>query len=336
MSSHEHKYKNNSPQETTIGPETTTDLSREDLRALKDQLDEIMRLWGEYGNIFNLRDIRGMYIADNTLRDILEERDAQSDSAPTQNPSAVEGHLVAKLIEALDTAPKFVLDTSTDSESYTEFIEEAKSLTSSEAVETIEIEYLPSNVPAPLDEEDIKPYLQASIPPMALVSVDHIRFVEVLEGRASHSRAEYTIPYDTERPTINVSNKELGRYYQEKLEQLESEGLNYMEAREEANNLTLMSIGHEFGHALHHILPPAALKRWHGVVEENPASVTEYVGKYYEQDHPSKYAEDFAESFAMFIHKPEELRALSSIRFDGMEQIFKDTMPGYEEASSNS
>ncbi len=200
-------------------------------------------------------------------------------------------------------------------------------------------------LPVVISEDEIKEHLRRYIPPVAFEGVRTISFAYrrergVTDEQLQQEQASGYTPmghHDHDR-TLNNSEIVIWIDWLDKLVPFVSDTIARRKGTEPTQDFYSRYIkeqlwpvlDHEFGHALSTVLPVALLRQWHAVDQKDHARVTDYVKWRYDEDHQHRYAEDFAESFAMFINDPARLYDLSALRYLMMYEIFGLTQPGHE------
>lgn len=179
-------------------------------------------------------------------------------------------------------------------------------------------------------------YMLRAVPALAFEGVDAVEFRDISSDEHTAVRAaelwggkSVTMGHHTHAPLENsarivLNAQEAAATYHKVLQSISNEAI--------ARNITLdrmkKTVLHEFGHALHYKLPVTLLDTW----DEAARGESVYVSAYVEQKMihhgaDQALAEDFADSFMLFLTKPEELRASSSARYAAMEEIYSMTTP---------
>jgi len=240
-----------------------------------------------------------------------------------------------RLTRKLRDLPADEFDVDIHSQAYTQSVEQARGTNVVEALKKLEISGSLEGLPFELSETELKLFLLTSVPAVALTSVKRIQFRSMTpdEDKEDNMLGLHKWSEELGGPEIIISDAKVRGCYQDILELLGDDPDAEQYAQLGARNNMLEIITHEFGHELHEVLPIAALKRWEEQRASDPTNITPYVKSRHDSDHVHRYMEDFADTMALFVNRPEVLTVISPTRFNAMQQIFEECMPLYPEAT---
>ncbi len=238
-----------------------------------------------------------------------------------------------RLAQKLKELPAEEFETDTSSDSYMQLIERIRRTDTAEALKKLEVSGSLEDLPFEFSEAELKQFLRISVPAIALASVKRIQFgpIPQEEGQDGSVIGIHRWSDELGGTEIIISDARVRKHYQDTLELFGDDPNAEQYAELSAKYRMLQTITHEFGHGLHESLPVAVLKRWEDQRATDPTNITEYVKRRHNDNHWHRYMEDFADTMALFINKPEILMVISSTRFDAMRQIFEEVMPSYPE-----
>ena len=173
-----------------------------------------------------------------------------------------------------------------------------------------------------IDESAIRDHIGRVIPPLALEGIEKIVFKmkDGTEGDDQESAGWERLAHHAHSQYKNSAEIVIW------LDPLEA----MMSKKDEAmvQDEFFRTLDHEFGHAFSTVLPAEFLRFWDERVMKDNIRITDYVAHRYEAGHPHRYAEDFADSFSMFINSTNKLYAKSLRRFWGMYDLFGLSVKG--------
>lgn len=205
----------------------------------------------------------------------------------------------------------------TESDVYKSFVEKAKNMDVECALDMLCVDGNIEGLPFNFDEVELKTFLQEHIPPLALNAVKVTHFLPI-DG--------YRIAGQHRFEGVDISDEMLWTLYGEATKEANNTEKTRADLLIDIKERALGFIVHEYAHALHQVLPPAALERWHKKRASDKTYVSPYVQYHVAHGTPHKYMEDFTESMRLFVMEPEELRRISPIRYEAMEELLADLM----------
>jgi hypothetical protein len=236
-----------------------------------------------------------------------------------------------RLVQKLQELPAHEFDGDIGSEGYAQFVEQAREIALADAHKNLEISGSIENLPFEFSETELRLFLITSVPAVALKSVKRIQFRPLSdeEDEVDNKLGIFRHSKELDGWEIVVSDVKVKENYEDTLKYYAEYDDAEDIALHHAKTQMLRTITHEFGHALHEVLPVAALKRWEDKRVTDPTNITAYVKSRHDEDHPHRYMEDFADSMAKFIVSPAELSLTSSVRYEAMQEIYEEYMPLY-------
>lgn len=240
-----------------------------------------------------------------------------------------------RLTDKLNELPADEFEADIDSKGYAKLVEQARNIDVAEALKSIEVSGSFENLPFEYSEAELKLFLLTSVPETALASVKRIQFRPMTkeEDEEDTTLGLYKWSDELNGSEIIISDAKVKERYEHIQELMGDHENGEAMATLNAKSRMLRTITHEFGHALHEVLPVAALKRWEEQRATDPTNVTAYVKDRHDSNHHHRYMEDFADTMALFINQPEELIITSPVRFNAMRQIFEEYMPVYTDVT---
>lgn len=216
-----------------------------------------------------------------------------------------------------------------------------QSIDSDSRLEALEVTGL-DTLPFMLTSDELKKALRV-VPPLAFDGVEGIEIRTIAQeqhdtphktdlwhgksvelGHHRHSLSE-------NRARIVINNHPIKEAYRYSLEQVTRREITEEQeviARQIALNVMMETVLHELGHAFHHKLPVVLLDVWHQATEVEDVAVSAYVKeKRVRHGSDATYAEDFADSFELFLKNSYHLREISPARYRAMEEIYDITTP---------
>ncbi|HUC20928.1 MAG TPA: hypothetical protein VMR98_05565, partial [Candidatus Polarisedimenticolaceae bacterium] len=250
-------------------------------------------------------------------------------STPTIHNQELGAAVNRRLMQKLGELPAD-FEADLDSEAYARLVEEARSIEATEVLKNLEISGTFENLPFTFSEAELKQFLLNSVPSNALASIKRVQFRPLTkeEDEADNTWGLHSWSKELNGWEIIISDAKLGKYYQDALEEFNGTEAKAMALLSTKNSM-LQTVSHEFGHALHQVLPLAALQRWEQQRASDPVNITAYVKGHHDTDHVHRYREDFSDTYALFVNRPEVLIAISPTRFAAMRQILEEYMPDY-------
>lgn len=246
--------------------------------------------------------------------------------------SAIERYVVKRFSEL----PTLDYTLSTSSQEYIEFVDNAREMgPAEEALDNIEIIGDLDTLPFEFSRDELNLFLHDNIPPLALRQIKKVEFrafrpEEDDEGTLLGQRV-----YSEELggSIITLSNIRIREDFDIQKNRLRNRGETEAErfTAAAAKDRMLRTITHEFSHILHDVLPLVTLKQWDDIRLTDSTNITGYVKYMNDTDHYHRYKEDFADSMALFINRPEVLQIISSVRLGGMGDIFNKFSPVFED-----
>ena len=201
-------------------------------------------------------------------------------------------------------------------------------------IEALPIEGL-DTLPFDLTPAGFKSLLRG-VPALAFEGVETVEFRDISSDERAATGANnlwegksVTLGYHMHRSSENsarivINTQEMTALYHESMRLVPTELI----ARIVTLNQIRKTVLHEFGHALHHTLPVALLDAWDNAATSENVHVSAYVEqKALHHDEDSAMAEDFAESFMLFLMDPEALQTASRARYAAMADICRMTTP---------
>jgi len=230
---------------------------------------------------------------------------------------ALLGERLAKEINEL---PANELEFDIQSEAYKELVEKARNIDADEVVKNMEVAGSFDSLPFAYGETELRSFLLKEIPPLALQAVKRVEFRTLTQGEAKEHNTAGIIKWSSDQSgfIIVISTDQV----QEEYDYYKPRHGDTV-ARLDAMFSMERVIAHEFGHALHNELPIAILKQWDDKFADDGIHVTDYVARRYNNNHPHRYIEDFAESFAMYITSRGQLFDKSFQRLFFMKHILE-------------
>jgi hypothetical protein len=240
-----------------------------------------------------------------------------------------------RIVQKLGELPSSEFETDITSGAYAHLMEQARMVNAAEALQDFEISGSFENLPFAYSEDELKLFLLSSIPVAAFIALKRLQFRTMTkeEDKEDNTLGFHTWSEELGGSEIVISVAKVREHYEYIRELMGQDKDAEAAAQLSAKNTMLHAITHEFGHALHEALPVAALKRWDEQRTSDRTNITAYVRNRFDNNHHHRYMEDFADSMAMFINKPEVLTVISPIRFNAMQQIFEEYMPLYPEVT---
>ncbi len=219
---------------------------------------------------------------------------------------------------------EFSFDKNTDA--YRQEVARMREINPLEAVSNMELVGLDGQLPAGLTRAHIISQMLFSIPPVALERLKKFSIRPMtLEENKEDTTLGFCNLYGLQGYEIVISDQKITEDINYNTALMGDRELAEFAAREKA----LYTVTHELAHAFHDALPLAAVQEWHTVATANPTHVTPYVKSMYKQEHSHRYMEDFAESVALFITKPYELKESSPERYECLQRLYTEFMPTY-------
>jgi hypothetical protein len=221
-----------------------------------------------------------------------------------------------------------------DSAEYKQLLSDAEEIDSVEAAREIYLVGEMDGIPDRLKGENLIKFLSYFIPAIALEDVKAIYFSDYEKNNGIVGGTTVGSQYVSEAfggSVIQINSPYFVRS-QEKLKELLPDEADRHFVENLATTESQLVIAHEFGHALHSVLPRTTLERWEDQIKNDTTPVTDYVKKHHDHDTGHHFAEDFAETVSLFVTKPEELFEISPDRYSAMQTIYREFMPTYDES----
>lgn len=239
--------------------------------------------------------------------------------------------VVKRIERQLGEIPASEIETDPGSDKYKELVHEARSIDAGEVFRNIEIDANLDSLPFDYDLKDLGILLISSVPASALASIKRIQFRPLTkeEDAEDNTLGVHRTSKELGGDEIVISDAKVEEDYRKFIELFGNSADAKELAAVSARSKMQHTIVHEFGHALHSVLPNAALMRWEENIVGDKTNITPYVKSRHESDHEHRYMEDFSDSMALFTTRPEELALTSPDRFAAMEEIFREYMPTY-------
>lgn len=205
-----------------------------------------------------------------------------------------------------------------------EFVRTSQELDVQAIIEKVMVTSETGSLPFGITEKQLKEFIVAAIPPVAVEPVIAIEFRafrpdELKEEDPDVVRQGQAVAVAGNKRKIIISPNAI----QQGLKGNPSERRLQLELKR--------IVTHEYGHVLHAVLPLPLLKQWLDTIQGSSGSITRYVRRMRYTKPQRVNGEEFSDAIDLFIGRPERLMVVSSAHLQGMDRIYRLCMPGYKQ-----